>query len=572
MKLRDYQQKVYDGVIAEFSRVQCVLAVVPTGGGKTVIFSTLISNWACGGAFVVAHRREILRQISVSLGRLGVKHQIIAPSRTVRNIRRRHVKLFGMSFLSEHASCYVASVQSLTSKRSMSDSSIKRAVRNTTLVVFDEGHHYIACGQWGRAVDRFEHAKILLVTATPERADGKGLARVGTGGPKTNACGYVDAVVLGPSIKWLIDEGYLSPFRYFCPDSDLDVEGVPLTVEGDFNVKEMRKRVADSNLVGDLAEHKKTFAKGLKTIVFCSDVVTSGEQAEAFDERAVALNGETDEGVRESTLDEFENEDLDILTNCALFDEGFDVPAVACVVHGAASMSFARVAQMNGRGLRPVYASGYDLSTREGRLAAIAAGPKPYAIIIDAVRNWERHGLPDWPRSWDIFSTAKRKRDVSDALVMTICKNCTQPYMPFEPVCPYCGLPQPEPENRKDINAVGGSLQELDVAALRRLFEKVEQENKSGHEYEAELIARKVPPIGRPRMLRARDEVIHRREVLKHLIGWWSGMQPAGRTDSEKQKRFFYRFKIDVATALTLDAPATDKLISDISRGFAHDL
>lgn len=567
MKLRDYQQKVYDEVIDAFNVHRVVLAVIPTGGGKTVLFSKTMRDWK-GATGAVVHRKEILGQISLSLAALDVKHRIIAPTNTVRGIRRRHLKKFGKSFIDDRdvEPCFVASVQTLASKRGMSDPQVCRLVNQCRLAVFDEAHHYVRQGVWGRAVDRFEHCKMLHVTASPERADGKGLHK--------DADGYVDHMVMGPTTRWLIDQGYLSPFKYYAPDTDLDVSDIAVTASGDFNAKALRARVVDTDFVGDMTAHIRKFASGKKSIVFSTDVETAEEQARSLTSScvpAVMLHGGTEAGQRDKTLEIYESTtDIHSLVNVDLFDEGFDVPAVDCCAQARPTESLAKFLQMVGRALRPVYAPGYDLSTQEGRLAAIAAGPKPYAIIIDGVRNWERHGMPDWPRDWNLYGKDKSSRGESDTIPQVVCTNCTQVYPAYLKPCPYCGASK-EPAGRSSPGQVDGDLRELDVDAMAALFEKMERAEMKREQFEVDLVTRNVPPIGRPRQLRAHEHAKYRRNVLRNLIGWWVGMQD-GRDLGEIHRRFYFRFGVDIATAHTLDATGTDQLIQTISNKFHKDI
>jgi superfamily II DNA or RNA helicase len=478
------------------------------------------------------------------------------------------MKKYGKSWIDDRATSAVASVQTLASRRGQADPEIKRFVHQVRLAVFDEGHHYIKKGQWGKGVDMFEASKVLFVTATPERADGKGL--------HVSADGYVEGMVEGPTVAWLIDQGYLSPFKYFCPETDLDVEGVAVTATGDFNAKEMRKRVVGSHLIGDVVKQWQQFANGKRTIVFSTDVESATEQSQAFTSVGCLshmLCGATDPLERDSKLDEFEGGSLTTLCNVDLFDEGFDVPGVECAIHARPTQSLAKKLQIDGRALRPVYVDGYDLSTREGRRAAIANGPKPYAVIIDPVRNWERHGLPDWPRQWNIYGRqgGGKSSGPSDTVAQRVCVGCTQPYPAFFNPCPYCGTPH-EPSGRKQPEQVDGDLHELDVESLRALFKAQQDAGMSRAEFEQELVGRNVPPIGRPRLVKMHEAAKYRRGVLRNMVGWWVGMQPEGRTLSEKHRRFYHRFGVDIGTAFTLGADETDKLIQTIQERFDYDI
>lgn len=564
--LRCYQDQLAGGIVAAWQRVRAVLAVLSTGGGKTVIFCWLIHNHI-GAAAAVVHRKEIVSQIACSLAALEVKHRVIAPPNVVAMIRRKQLKQFGRSWVDPNAQCGVISVQTMTSRSSEKNEALQRWLRQVTLCVFDEGHHYVQSGLWARAVETMDHAKLLFVTATPERADGLGLG--------ADADGFAEEMVEGPQTKWLIEQGYLSSFVYKAPQSDLNIEGLPLTASGDFNAKAFRQRVVESHLVGDVVKHYRRFGNDGRAIVFATDVETAEEIGAAFTAAgysAAALSGTTDQGERDRKLNEFENGALAVLVNVDLFDEGFDVPRADVCILARPTDSLAKYLQMVGRVLRPVYADGYDLSTAEGRLAAIAAGPKPHATVIDPVRNWERgHGLPNWPRHWTLEGRERGSRGATDTIAMRTCLTCTQPYEAFYTACPYCGA-VPVPPGRSVPEQVDGDLFELDVEGLAAVFEAQRQAELSDEEYVAGQTARNVPPIGRGRDLRNHQAARYRRQVLQELVGWWIGMQPPGRSLPEKHRRFFHRFGIDIGTAFALNARETDALIDTIKRRFAEDM
>ena len=567
LNLRDYQQDFVGSIHHEWASHRSVLAVLPTGAGKTVCFSSIMGGHV-GASAAVVHRKEIVGQISQSLARLGLKHRIVAPDAVIRRIRRKHLKELGKSFVDPHAQAGVISVQTLTSAASERNRELRKWLTQVTLGVFDEGHHYVKQGLWAKAVEYLDNAKLLFVTATPERADGKGLGTV--------ADGFADCMIEGPTPKWLIDQGYLSPFRYKAPASDLDISGIPLTAKGDLNTQAMRKRIVESHLVGDVVDQYRQFASGKKAIVFANDVETANEMAAAFNlsgVRTLALSGKTEAGERDAALDRFEGGGVDVLVNVDLFDEGFDVPAVEAVILARATESLAKYLQMVGRALRVVYAKGFDLSTADGRKAAIAAGGKPYALVIDPVRNWERHGMPNWPRVWSLLGAEKGSRGSTEGVVpQRVCIECTQPYEKFYPACPYCGAEPPAPAGRKAPEAVDGDLMELDVDAMAALFEKMKRADMPDDEYRQDQLARHIPAIGRGADMKRHRAAKERREVLRNLVAWWVGSQPAERSLSEKHRRFFHRFGIDIGTAFTLKAKETDALIERIQRLYTEDL
>lgn len=571
-KLRPYQSELATKIYDAWQRVRVVLAVLATGGGKTAIFSWIMQRHV-GASAAVVHRKEIVSQISISLARLGVKHRIVAPPSVVRRIRNRHFRFIGKCFVDQNALCGVVSVQTLTAKSADDNAALQAWLKQVTLAVFDEGHHYVNSGSWAKAIELLHRAKLLLTTATPERADGKGLG--------AHASGFVEEMVEGPSTKWLIDNGWLSPYKYFAPESDLDVEGIGVDKSGDFNARAFRERVVDSDLVGHAVRKYKQHAAGKSFIVFSTDVATSNETAKAFrDEgiQCVSLDGSTDGGVRDKELDAFESGVNLGISNVNLFDEGFDVPMCIAEVQERPTKSLAKYLQMCGRVLRPVYADGFDMGTKAGRLAAIAAGPKPFAIIIDQVRNWERNGMLDWPRIWSLDDRDKGARSTSSMnLPQRLCvgtkgvPGCSQPYEAYLKACPYCGV-IPEPVDRKRPEHVDGDLLELDVDALAALFAQRQSAGMSDDDFQRDMIARGVPKIGRPMQLRKHRSAKYRREVLHNLIGWWVGFQPASRDMGEKYRRFYLRFGVDMSTAFTLNEKDTDALIERITKGFTYDI
>ena len=566
IKLRPYQEKFISDIRAAWEKFDAVLAVLPTGAGKTVCFAKLIHDHN-GHAAAVVHRKEIVSQISCSLAQLGVKHRVVAPFLTVGLIRVKHLFKFKKSYIDPTAQTGVISVQTLTSKTSAKDKMLQAWLYQVTLSVYDEGHHYVKTGLWAKAVEVMVNAKLLFVTATPERADGKGLG--------AHADGFAEVLVEGPTTQWLIDEGWLSPFKYCAPKSDINLDNLPITASGEVSAKAMRERIVESHFVGDIVDHYLRFANGLSAITFCPDVITSEEQCAAFRAAGVtseALSGKTDQSFRDKVLGLFEAGSLRNLLNVDLFDEGFDVPAVVAAILGRKTESLAKFLQMCGRALRPVYADGFDLSTAAGRKQAIAAGSKPVAIIIDPVRNWERHGMPNWPRAWTLDGReAGTRSGKSDTVPQRICDACTQPYEAFYKVCPHCGEPH-SPPFRSTPEQVAGDLMELDVEAMAALFKKMQDVDMSDEDYALDQARRNLPMMARSKDMKRHRSGKYRRDILRNLIGWWVGAQLDKRDMSEIHSRFYFRFGVDIGTAHTLDAKESDALAERITANFSKDV
>lgn len=541
IQLRPYQQILQDKVRDAWTRVRAPVMVLGTGGGKTVIFASMIHDHT-GASAAIVHRREIVAQISIALAKLEVKHRIIAPPASIKVIRAKHLKLFGKSYLSDHALCGVASVQTLTSASTAKNPATAAWLAQVTLAVFDEGHHYIPTGVWSKAVEMFARAKLLFVTATPKRADGKPLS-------------YGQELVLGPTVQWMIDNGYLSRFKYYAPSSDFDVSDLSVTASGDYSTTQLRERVIQSHLVGDMVTQYERHGSGQLAIGFATDVATAYEMAGAFRDAGIpsqALCGKTDEQLRAQTLADFEAGKVRVLWNVDLFDEGFDVPAAQVALLARPTESLAKFLQQCGRVLRP---------TGEGGVA----------VIIDPVRNWERHGMPNWVRNWTLDGTRGEGRGKRDTIPQRVCAGCTQPYEAFHIKCPYCGY-APVPGGRSRPEQVEGNLTELDVEGLQALAAAIARADMSDADYSADQWARNIPAIGRGADMKRHRAAKYRRKVLRELMAWWAGAHPAGRELGEVQKRFYYRFGTDMGTALTLSATETDDLIQRIQERFADDL
>jgi hypothetical protein len=240
--------------------------------------------------------------------------------------------------------------------------------------------------------------------------------------------------------------------------------------------------------------------------------------------------------------------------------------------------------------LRPLYADGYDLSTREGRLAAIAASSKPYAIIIDHVGNIARHAIArDCPytgrlvvdlchREWSLDRRDKRSRGKPlDVIPVTNCRNpvCLAVYERTYRACPFCGFVI-EPASRAAPEFVDGDLYELDAAALARLRGDVDAiADRDLNEYREELQRKYMPDIA----VRANVKRMVERQVVQHelkeTINQWGGwMKAAGKSDSEGFRRFWFKFGTDVLTAQTMPTDEMNVLrerisadINDMARG-----
>src|ERR1700747_2112465 len=195
--LRDFQFDVENAAFAawQMPNVFNVGVNMPTGSGKTTLMGDIIQKMA-RPTCAIAHRRELVSQVSLALNRENVYHDIIAPSSTKQEIIRLHHDTHGYSRYKHCSEVRVAGVDSLR------DVEKDRWYNQVGLTVIDEGHHVLRDNKWGKAFALFPKARGLFLTAHFFRADGCGLGR--------HASGLVDWLVLGPSARELINRGYLT--------------------------------------------------------------------------------------------------------------------------------------------------------------------------------------------------------------------------------------------------------------------------------------------------------------------------------------------------------------------------
>lgn len=526
--LRPYQSKLNADIRDAWARGAVnVMAVLPTGGGKTVTMGELFRSHS-GASIGIAHRQELVGQMSLALARDGVRHRIVGPPALARTIVTLHMSELGRSFYDPSARCGVAGIDTLI-RRPPDDPWFKQI----TLWQTDEGHHVLKENKWGRGCALFPNARGVLWTATPGRADGYGLGR--------HADGLADAMVTGPSMRDLINAGYLTDYQIFCPPSDIDLSAVPMTASGDFSPLKLRDATHHSHIVGDVVKHYLRIAPGLLGITFAVDIEHATEMAATYRAAGVpaeVVTADTPDTARAAILRRFRAREILELVNVDLFGEGFDVPACEVISMARATASFNLYAQQFGRPLR------------------LLAG-KTRGIIIDHVANVVRHnGPPDRPRQWTLDRRERRgaKAPMDDSVEpQRTCPNCTAPYCRFARVCPFCGF-VPEPASRATPGHVEGDLIELDPAVLAALRGEVTRID--GPFY----------PPGALDPIAARAAGTHwlgRQQVqapLRAAIALWAGWQKSlGHDDHYILRKFFHRFDTDVVSAQALNArDATD--------------
>lgn len=384
-----------------------------TGFGKTVIAASILAGIAARGkrAWFVNHRRELVRQSVLTL--------TTAADLTV-GIVQAGIRM------DPREPIQVCAIQSLA----------RRLARlpDPDVIVLDEAHH-TASKSWADLIARYPRAVIIGLTASPIRLDGQGLGA------------WFDVLLEGPSTAALIAAGHLAPYRLVAPPSRVDLTGVHM-LGGDYNKREADTAMQASTVVGNaLTEYARRCA-GQRALLFLWSVAASRETVARFQAAGIAaahVDGETPERERDAIMARFRAGDLRVLSNVDLVSEGFDVPAIEAVFLLRPTASLGLYLQQVGRALRPA--------------------PGKTALIVDHVRNYERHGLPDDPRAWSLDGKPTKARTM---LTVKACPRCYAVVRTWVAVCPSCAHAFVAVAQPREVEHVEGDLAEVDVSALRR--------------------------------------------------------------------------------------------------------
>lgn len=526
---RDYQADLDRRTFEAWSQgARNVLLVSDTGTGKTVITSNIAHKVLQDNPgkyiIVLAHRSELVSQLSCALAENGIEHKAVASKSTCRFIQQRHVKKFKRSYVRTSAHIIVASVDTFINYKFIQPEQV-------ALWVIDEGHHVLRNNKWGKCVAPFSDAKGLGVTATPERGDGCGLG--------AHADGVYDVMLENQkSMADLILEGRLSRFMIYEPPSDLDVSDVNVTAGGDFNRKKLATATRKSHIMGDAVEHYKAKAMGKLGVTFVPDVEIGEMVTANFNANGVPaklITAKTGDAERANALDMLENRRLLQLVNVDIFGEGFDLPAIECVSFLRKTESLGLYRQQFGRALRPL----------EG---------KSHAIIFDHVGNCRRHGLPTQRKQWTLDRRERRSRSEKDPdeIALRTCKNveCFGVYEAYHTACPYCGFVY-NPSGRESPEVVDGDLVLLDFSSLDALHKEIARIDRDPNDIQLPVFAGKAACNSVKKRHRERQEA---QQALRETMMQWAGKYVTMYPLRERQKLFYLKFGVDVLTAQTLGA------------------
>lgn len=344
MELRKYQKEAKDSIFSEWNNgVHKTLLVLPTGCGKTIVFAKVAEECVRNGdrVLILAHRGELLDQAadkiknSTGLGCATEKAE--------------------QTCLGSWFRIVVGSVQSMMREKRLSQ--FDDSYFNT--IIIDEAHHSIS-DSYQKVLQHFPDAKVLGVTATPDRGDMKNLGSV------------FESLAYEYTLPRAIKEGYLSPIKAVTIPLQLDLTGVG-TQAGDFKAGDLG--TALDPYLHSIAEEMKKYCHGRKTVVFLPLIKTSQKFRDILNANgfyAAEVNGDSQD--RTEILQDFNDGKYNVLCNSMLLTEGWDCPSVDCVVVLRPTKVRSLYCQMVGRGTR------------------LAPG-KDHLLLLDFLWHTERHEL-----------------------------------------------------------------------------------------------------------------------------------------------------------------------------------
>jgi len=374
-----------------------------------MLCASMLKSCAASGmrAWFIVHRRELVKQSIAAFDRVGVHAGVIAAG--FQEDYRAPVQIASIGTLQRRWERYAP----------------------PSMIVWDESHH-LAATNWMSLKSQFASSYHIGLTATPMRLDGRGLGN------------YFSTMVKGPSVRWLIDNKYLAPYKLYAP-AGIDVTGVHSRM-GDFSRDELAAAADRPSITGCAVEHYKKLCPTARACVFACSIEHSRHIVAQFEAAGIPsahVDGETDPQMRDMILQRFSEGSIRVVSNVELFGEGFDLPSMDAVILMRPTQSLGLYLQQVGRCLR--YSEGKT------------------AYILDHAGNCARHGMPCEEREWELTTDKiKRSQSASELGSVKICPKCFAAQFSGSRTCKLCGGVFPV-EARK-VDEKKGDLVEVKAA------------------------------------------------------------------------------------------------------------
>lgn len=435
ISLRAYQSAAVQNFRAKIAEgYRRIMLVAPTGAGKTVVGSAIIheARKQYQNVLVLAHRREIVAQTHRKLFEHGVTAGIIQAGFSQRPSEQ----------------VQVASIQTLWARAMRSNA---MELPPAHLLVIDEAHHCPA-QTYRKIIEAYPTTVLLGLTATPCRGDGRGLG------------GLFDVIIETPQVPELIESGFLVKTRVYAPVNP-DLRGVQ-TRQGDYVESQLADRMDRDALVGDIVTHWHKYGEQRKTVAFAVSVAHSRRITNEFIKSGVSaehLDGATPNTEREAILARLASGETELVSNCMVLTEGWDMPEVGCCILARPTKKMGLYRQMVGRVLRP-------------------APEKAYAIVLDHSGAVFRHGFVEdhveWTLEPDHYAESREHKErvaAGKSSRMVECVNCGAVRLAGD-ICTCCGY-FPKPPAR-DVSFQDGELGIVDRNGVQRVTYDLAERNR----------------------------------------------------------------------------------------------
>lgn len=385
----DYQKKAVQMVWAHLAQNAKVLVVSPGGSGKTVMIAQQAAEAVQRGAervLIISHRKEIIEQTQLTLLKLGLKSSDIGV-------------LMGSVRENLGARVVVASMMSLIRWK---------LPLHATDVIVDEAHHVLATG-YSKVLDRYPTARHTGYTATPFRMDGRGLGD------------FYTAMIVAALPSALIERNKLAqPIIYRAPDDFMPRLADLKVARGDYVSDALNERVNSRALVGNIVENYKKHADGKRAIAFAVSIEHSERIVSNFLEAGIAaahVDGTMPAEKREQLLASFREGKIQVVSNCMVLSEGYDLPACDAVIMARPTQSLTLYIQQAARGMRYL--------------------PGKHPVLLDHGRLLEQFGLPEADRHYVLTKTKENLSQWSAGPVKD-CPQCGACVSAATRFCPNC--------------------------------------------------------------------------------------------------------------------------------------
>lgn len=407
LQLRPYQQETIEQLRNGFAAGhQRQVLCLPTGAGKTVVFSEMVrlASERNTSTLVLTDRIELFEQTFKALSRANVNPQLISANS----------KIF-----SSDAIINVGMVETVARRLQpkegglLSVPSLMESL-SPALIIIDEAHK----GNFNKIIEAFPQARVIGATATPV---GKHFYK------------FYTNIIQNVDIPELIEQGFLSPCRAFQMQDDMS----DLAVSGnDYSDGSLFSHFNKRKLYSGVIEQYLLKTPGQKAIVFNVNIEHSEQMTSAFNAAGImseCITSKTPKDKRKAILDAFKAGHFPVLNNCGILTTGYDEASIETVIVNRATKSLSLWLQMCGRGSR-IYRN------------------KPYFTVLDFGMNHNEHGLWDEPRTWAIEPPRKKKPVLQEAPIK-ICEECSAVVAAQAKKCNYCGyqFPVKEVEQKQGV-------------------------------------------------------------------------------------------------------------------------